>query len=66
MIAVRIDAPMPKCCINCMFCISSEKCLIKNIRFGYEDNWIVVRRPNWCPLEEVFDVGIPIQSLRNL
>ena len=53
MIQVKIETPMPEACIDCLFCISGEKCLIKDIRFGWQDNWIDTHRPDWCPLEEV-------------
>lgn len=51
---------MPECCAECP-CMRHDnwngneryQCNVKLITFGYFDDWIFEKCPNWCPLEEV-------------
>jgi len=52
MIRIMLDIPMPRCCMECIFCESDTRCVVKDIRFGFGDDWIEKTRPNWCPLVE--------------
>ena len=52
---------MPKSCVECpcfrhdrWFGQNGYQCNVKLVIFNEpDDNWIFVRRPEWCPLKEV-------------
>ena len=53
MIQVKIDVPMPDFCGRCPFCYDYMYCEARDISIAGNDDWIMKKRPDWCPLEEV-------------